>query len=88
MAADPALESLKISLDFDLDAVTRQSLDAEQVVANYANGRLTVTVPAAPQAQARRIEITSGAADTAELTVGQDQTATDQPDGNPTSDTE
>ena len=37
------------------------TLDIEAVTANYANGRLTVTVPASPEAQPRKVEIAIGA---------------------------
>ena len=58
-----------------------QTVDVESTSASYANGRLTVTVPAAPEAQPRKVEITVAAA-AAELESG-----TDQP-GNPSTDTE
>lgn len=34
------------------------SLDTQKVTANYANGVLTLTIPVAPAAQPRRIEVT------------------------------
>jgi HSP20 family protein len=49
-----------------------QTLDVESTSATYANGRLTVTVPAAPEAQPRKVEITVGAP-SAELETGTDQ---------------
>jgi HSP20 family molecular chaperone IbpA len=60
-----------------------QVLDVEATTANYANGRLTVTVPAAPEAQPRKVEIVAGAPVAAEITAGDDQ-LTDSP----TNDTE
>lgn len=36
-----------------------QTLDVEQVSANYVDGRLSVTIPAAPEAQPRNVEISS-----------------------------
>jgi HSP20 family protein len=36
-----------------------QTLDVEQVSANYVDGRLTVTIPTAPEAAPRRVEISS-----------------------------
>ena len=44
-----------------------QTLDVEATTANYANGRLTVVVPSAPEAQPRKVEITVGAPAVAEL---------------------
>ncbi len=58
------------------------TLDIEAVTANYANGRLTVTVPVAPEAQPRKVEIAIGAAAAAQLDPG------DQPAGSATNDTE
>jgi HSP20 family protein len=58
-----------------------QTLDVESTSATYANGRLTVSVPTAPEAQPRKVEITV-AAPAAELESG-----TDQP-GKPSTDTE
>jgi HSP20 family molecular chaperone IbpA len=58
-------------------------LDIEATTANYANGRLTVTVPAAPEAQPRKVEIVTGAPAAAEIAP-----ADDQPADSPTSDTE
>jgi HSP20 family protein len=58
-------------------------LDIEATTANYANGRLTVTVPAAPEAQPRKVEIVAGAPAAAEIAP-----ASDQPADSPTSDTE
>ena len=58
-----------------------QTVDVESTSASYANGRLTVTVPAAPEAQPRKVEITVAAA-AAELESGADQP------GNPSTDTE
>ena len=43
------------------------TLDIEAVTANYANGRLTVTVPASPEAQPRKVEIAIGAPAAAQL---------------------
>jgi HSP20 family molecular chaperone IbpA len=60
-----------------------QTLDVEATTANYANGRLTVTVPGAPQAQPRTVEIVAGARAAAEISAADDQ-ATD----NPSNDTE
>jgi HSP20 family protein len=60
-----------------------QILDVEATTASYANGRLTVTVPAAPEAQPRKVEIIAGAPAAAEIAPADDQ-ATD----NPTNDTE
>jgi HSP20 family molecular chaperone IbpA len=60
-----------------------QVLDIEATTANYSNGRLTVTVPAAPEAQPRKIEIVAGVPATAEIAPADDQSA-----GSPTSDTE
>ena len=37
------------------------TLDVAATTANYVNGRLTVTVPTAPEAQSRNVEITVGA---------------------------
>ena len=58
-------------------------LDVEATTANYANGRLTVTVPAAPEAQPRKVEIAAGVAVAAEITA-----ADDHPIDSPTNDTE
>jgi HSP20 family molecular chaperone IbpA len=58
-------------------------LDVEATTANYANGRLIVTVPAAPEAQPRKVEIVAGTPAAAEIAP-----ADDQPTGSPTSDTE
>jgi HSP20 family protein len=58
-------------------------LDIEATTANYANGRLTVTVPSAPEAQPRKVEIVAGAPAAAEIAP-----ADDQPADSPTSDTE
>ncbi len=58
-------------------------LDVEATTANYANGRLTVNVPAAPEAQPRKVEIVAGAPVAAEITA-----ADDQPTDSPTNDTE
>jgi HSP20 family protein len=55
-----------------------QVLDVEATTANYANGRLTVTVPAAPEAQPRKVEIVAGDPVAAEITAGDDQ-LTDSP---------
>ena len=58
-----------------------QTVDVGSTSATYANGRLTVTVPVAPEAQPRKVEITT-AAPAAEL-----ETGADQPDS-PSTDTE
>ena len=55
-----------------------QVLDVDATTANYANGRLTVTVPAAPEAQPRKVEIVAGAPAAAEITAADDQ-STDSP---------
>jgi len=51
-----------------------QSLDSEKVSASYLNGVLTVTVPIAEQAKARKIEVTSGTT-AAPITVESTQAA-------------
>lgn len=51
------------------------TLDVEAATATYTNGRLTVTVPASPQAQPRKVEITVGAPAAAELDSPGDQPA-------------
>jgi HSP20 family protein len=56
-----------------------QTLDVEATSANYVNGRLTVTVPVAPEAQPRKVEITVGAP-AAELETGADQPASPSTD--------
>jgi HSP20 family protein len=56
-----------------------QAVDAESTSATYANGRLTVTVPVAPEAQPRKVEITV-AAPAAELETGADQPASPSTD--------
>ena len=66
-------ERIRLPLTLDVDATT----------ANYANGRLTVTVPSAPEAQPRTIEIVHGAPAAPELDAGSDQSA-----DSPTNDTE
>jgi HSP20 family protein len=43
------------------------SLDTDQLQANYANGVLTVTIPVAERAKARRIEVGGGDATTAAI---------------------
>ena len=53
-------ERIRLPLTLDVDATT----------ANYANGRLTVTVPSAPEAQPRQIEVVHGAPAAAELDAG------------------
>ena len=58
-------------------------LDVEATTANYANGRLTVTVPAAPEAQPRKVEIVAGAPAAAEIDCGRRSAA-----DSPTNDTE
>jgi HSP20 family protein len=52
-----------------------QTLDVDATTANYADGRLTVTVPAAPAAQPRKVAITVGAPAQPELAAGSDQSA-------------
>jgi HSP20 family molecular chaperone IbpA len=59
------------------------ALDAEQVTANYVDGRLTVTVAAAAQAEARAIEITTSAPEAIEAST---EAPADQPE-NGTSET-
>ena len=39
-----------------------ESLDTDHIEANYDNGVLTITIPVAEQAKARRVEIGSGGA--------------------------
>ena len=39
-----------------------ESLDTDRIEASYDNGVLTLTIPVAEQAKARRVEITSGSA--------------------------
>jgi HSP20 family molecular chaperone IbpA len=56
-----------------------QTVDVESTSATYANGRLTVTVPVAPEAQPRKVEITV-AAPAAELESGTDQSASPSTD--------
>ena len=51
------------------------TLDVEATTANYANGRLTVTVPASPEAQPRKVEIAVGTPVAAEIAAGRDQPA-------------
>jgi HSP20 family protein len=50
-------------------------LDIAATTANYANGRLTVTVPTAPEAKPRKVEIVSGAPAAAEIAPADDQSA-------------
>ena len=61
------------------------TLDAVAATASYANGRLTVTVPASPEAQPRKVEITVGTPAVAEVGSGSDS---DQPADTATNDTE
>jgi HSP20 family protein len=42
--------------------VERKGLDGDRISANYHDGVLTVTIPVSEQAQARKIEITTGEA--------------------------
>jgi HSP20 family protein len=77
-----------LALDVSTDELTwnqrirlPQTVDVGSTSATYANGRLTVTVPVAPEAQPRKVEITV-AAPAAEL-----ETAADQP-ASPSTDTE
>jgi HSP20 family protein len=51
------------------------TLDIEATAATYADGRLTVTVPASAEAQPRKVEITVGTPATAQLETGSDQPA-------------
>lgn len=51
------------------------TLDVDATTAGYANGRLTVTVPAAPEAQPRKVEITVGTTAVAEVAGASDQSA-------------
>ena len=51
------------------------TLDVEATTATYANGRLTVTVPASPEAQPRKVEITVGTPAAAQIEAGSDQPA-------------
>ena len=51
------------------------TLDIEAATANYAHGRLTVTVPASPEAQPRKVEIAIGAPAPAEIASAGDQPA-------------
>src|SRR5262245_15158730 len=68
-----------LALDVNTDELTwnqqvrlPQTVDVESTSATYANGRLTVTVPGAPEAQPRKVEITV-ATPAAELETGADQ---------------
>jgi HSP20 family protein len=49
------------------------TLDVDATTAGYANGRLTVTMPASPEAQPRKVEISVGTAALAEVSGGTDQ---------------
>ncbi len=44
-----------------------ESLDAEQLSANYADGVLTLRVPVAEKAKPRRVEVTTGSTSTAAI---------------------
>lgn len=46
-----------------------KGLDAAQVVADYTNGVLTVTIPVAEQAKPRKVTVTSGGSSVVEETV-------------------
>lgn len=52
-----------------------QTLEVETTTANYANGRLTIVVPSAPEAQPRKVEITVGSPAVAQLDSAVDQPA-------------
>jgi HSP20 family protein len=86
-ALSVAVTGRTLLLDVNADQLTwsrritlPQAVDVESTSATYTNGRLTVTVPAAPEAQPRKVEITVAAPAAAEL-----ETATDQP-GSPSND--
>jgi HSP20 family protein len=59
------------------------TLDVEATTANYANGRLTVTVPTSPEAQPHKVEITVGTPAAAQI-----EASSDQPADSATNDTE
>ena len=70
------------SLDVATDELTwnerirlPHTLDVDATTANYANGRLTVTVPASPEAQPRKVEITVGTPPPPRSTAAGDQPA-------------
>ena len=44
-----------------------ESLDVDQIQANYEHGVLTLTIPVAAQAKPRKVEITSGGAETRQI---------------------
>ena len=46
-----------------------ESLDAEHVTAGYEHGVLTVTIPVAEQAKARKVEISTGSGTTAATAI-------------------
>lgn len=49
-----------------------EGVDSEHLAAGYAEGVLRVTIPAAPKAQARRIQITHAPADDSTVSAGAD----------------
>ena len=50
-----------------------EGVDSEHLTAGYAEGVLRVTIPAAPKAQARRIQITHAPAGTRTVSAGADK---------------
>jgi len=50
-----------------------EGVDSEHLTAGYAEGVLRVTIPAAPKAQARRIQVTHAPADERTVSAGADK---------------
>jgi HSP20 family protein len=59
---DDVLVSERFHGQYSRQLFLGEALDADRIQANYEHGVLTVTIPVAQQAKARKVEITTGAA--------------------------